>query len=109
MSTCRQGQASSRSTVLFVSIYWLQALQALQLKTTEEKLSWIFSVFDSDSGGTIEISEIEEIVSNIFDFADIKPDRRMIQACVMDVKRSVDRDNDGTITKEEFIENARQG
>ena len=36
-------------------------------------------------------------------------DRRMIQACVMDVKRSVDRDNDGTITKEEFIENARQG
>ena len=55
------------------------------------------------------MSEIEQIVSNIFDFADIKPDRRMTQACVKDVKRSVDRDNDGTITKEEFIENARQG
>lgn len=92
-----------------LSQYLSQALRALQLKTTEEKLDWIFSIFDSDSGGTIEISEIEQIVSNIFDFADIKPDRRMIQACVMDVKRSVDRDNDGTITKEEFIENARQG
>ena len=110
-STCRQ--ASNLSTVLFVlfvSIFVAsQALRALQLKTTEEKLDWVFSIFDSDSGGTIEISEIEQIVSNIFDFADIKPDRRMIQACVMDVKRSVDRDNDGTITKEEFIENARQG
>lgn len=87
----------------------MQALQVLQLKTTEEKLDWIFSIFDSDSGGTIEISEIEEIVSNIFEFAHIKPDRRMQQACVMDVKRSVDRDNDGTITREEFIQNARQG
>ena len=55
------------------------------------------------------MSEIEQIVSNIFHFADIKPDRRMIQACVMDIKRSVDRDNDGSITKEEFLENARQG
>ena len=108
LSTCRQ--ATNRSTVLFVSIFAaMQALQALQLNTTEEKLDWVFSIFDSDSGGTIEISEVEQIVSNIFDFADIKPDRRMIQACVMDVKRSVDRDNDGTITKEEFIENARQG
>ena len=87
----------------------LQALGALQLNTTEEKLDWIFCIFDSDSGGTIDISEIEQLVSNIFEFADIKPNRRMMHACVMDVKRSVDRDNDGTITRDEFINNARQG
>ena len=87
----------------------MQALGALQLNTTEEKLDWIFCIFDSDSGGTIEISEIEQLVSNIFEFADIKPNRRMMHACAMDVKRSVDRDNDGTITREEFINNARQG
>ena len=87
----------------------MQALRALQLNTTEEKLDWIFCIFDSDCGGTIEISEIEQMVTNIFEFAQIKPDRRMTQACVMDVKRSVDKDNDGTITKEEFIKNARQG
>ena len=85
----------------------LQAQRALSLNTIEEKLEWIFCIFDSDNGGTIEIDEIEDIVKNIFDFAGIRQSKVMLEACVTDVKCSVDKDNDGSITKEEFITNAR--
>ena len=37
----------------------------------------------------------------------MKQDEKIIEACVGDVKRSLDRNRDGTITKEEFITNAR--
>ena len=37
---------------------YMQAKQALKLNTMEEKLGWIFSVFDSDGGGTIDIGEM---------------------------------------------------
>ena len=37
----------------------------------------------------------------------MKKDEKIVEACVGDVKRSLDRDRDGNITKEEFINNAR--
>ena len=37
----------------------------------------------------------------------MKQDEKIIEACVGDVKRSLDRNRDGTISKEEFITNAR--
>ena len=40
----------------------MQAKQAIKLNTMEEKLGWIFSVFDSDG-------EIDVIVVGIFDFS----------------------------------------
>ena len=33
-----------------------QARLAMELKTPEEKLGWIFTLFDSDGGGEIEVS-----------------------------------------------------
>lgn len=49
----------------------------------------------------------QDIVRSIFDFSGMKQDEKIIEACVGDVKRSLDRDKDGNITKEEFINNAR--
>ena len=37
----------------------------------------------------------------------MKQDEKIIDACAGDVKRRLDRDKDGNITKEEFINNAR--
>ena len=85
---------------------YIQAKQALKLNTLEEKLGWIFCVFDSDGGGTIDICEIEEIVVGIFDFAGIKADEKILEACIKDVKDTLDADDDGTITKEEFVKHA---
>ena len=100
-------QARGGADISSINIVSLQAQRALSLNTIEEKLEWIFCIFDSDNGGTIEIDEIEDIVKNIFDFAGIRQSKVMLEACVTDVKCSVDKDNDGSITKEEFITNAR--
>ena len=40
---------------------WVEASQAPALDTTEEKLSWIFTAFDSDGGGSIDYEEITDI------------------------------------------------
>ena len=45
---------------------WVEASQAPALDTTEEKLSWIFTAFDSDGGGSIDPEEITEIVKWMF-------------------------------------------
>ena len=87
---------------------YMQAKQALKLNTMEEKLGWIFCVFDSDGGGTIDICEIEEIVVGIFDFAGIKANEEILEACIKDVKDTLDVDGDGSITKKEFVKNARK-
>ena len=51
---------------------------------------------------------LQEIVKSIIDFAGMKRDEKVIDACVLDVKRTLDRDHDGAITKEEFMVHARQ-
>ena len=49
----------------------------------------------------------QDIVRSIFDFSGMKQDEKIIEACVGDVRRSLDRNRDGLISKEEFINNAR--
>ena len=36
------------------------------INTPEEKLNWIFTAFDSDGGGSIDVEEISEIVLGCF-------------------------------------------
>ena len=56
----------------------------MMMSSPEEKLSWIFEIFDADggaannladfpllSGGIIEMDELEEVVEGIFKFAGI--------------------------------------
>ena len=38
--------------------YALQANNVTNLDTPEDKLNWIFTAFDTDGGGTIDIEEI---------------------------------------------------
>lgn len=87
---------------------YMLAKKALHLNTMEEKLGWIFCVFDSDGGGTIDICEIEEIVVGIFDFSGMKPDEKIVEACIKDVKDTLDVDGDGQITKDEFVKHAKK-
>ena len=44
-------------------LYWLG--------TPEEKLKWIFNVFDKDGGGSIDASEIQWMVSGLFAMAGV--------------------------------------
>ena len=78
------------------------------LNTVEEKLSWIFTAFDQDGGGSIDVEEIRDIVICLFRFAKIEEDEDLLFACVEDVRSTLDKDGDGDISKEEFVKNAMQ-
>ena len=85
---------------------WYQATNVKNMTTPEEKLNWIFTAFDADAGGSIDVHEIRDIVIWMFRFAGIEEDPDMIEACVIDVRATIDVDKNGDITKKEFINNA---
>ena len=43
-----------------------------QLQSLEDKLNWIFDVFDRDGGGTIDPAELRDIVHGLFCLAGIE-------------------------------------
>ena len=45
---------------------------------------------------------------SIIEFSGMKTDEKVVDACILDVKRSLDRDHDDCITKEEFMKNAKR-
>ena len=79
------------------------------LNTAEEKLGWIFTAFDADGGGTIDVEEIRfcrrlrdylhvicfysvfvlhirDIVVGLFRLAGLEEDEDLLYACTMDVR-----------------------
>lgn len=78
------------------------------LNTPEEKLGWIFTAFDADGGGSIDVEEIRDIVVGLFRLAGLEEDEDLLYACTMDVRASIDGDGDGDISKEEFVKNAME-
>ena len=71
---------------IFRSISWLSMLPSKlknqvkyspnknlipRLTTPEEKLKWIFNVFDKDGGGSIDAGEIQEMVGGLFAMAGV--------------------------------------
>ena len=44
----------------------------IQLRTLQEKLNWIFDVFDTDGSGSIDQSELHNIVHGLFCMAGIE-------------------------------------
>ena len=41
---------------------YMLAINATNLDSPEEKLNWMFNVFDKDGGGTISVDEIKELL-----------------------------------------------
>ena len=85
---------------------FLQADRVKNLDTPEDKLNWIFTAFDTDGGGSIDVEEIRDIVEGLFRLAGIEEDEDMLASCVTDVRAAIDDDGDGDISKKEFVKNA---
>ena len=85
---------------------FFQANNVTNLSTPEDKLNWMFTAFDADGGGSIDVDEIKDIVVGLFRLAGIEEDEDLLLVCVSDIKDAVDKDGDGEITKEEFVKNA---
>ena len=52
--------------ILFWLLCVLKVKSVKTINTPEEKLNWIFTAFDSDGGGSIDVEEIKEIVLGCF-------------------------------------------
>ena len=78
----------------------------IPLQSPSDKLDWIFTAFDKDGGGTIDVGEIRDIVEALFTMAGIDKEEDLVVACVTDISKAIDSDGDGDITKEEFVKNA---
>ena len=65
---------------------WYQATNVKNMTTPEEKLNWIFTAFDADAGGSIDVHEIRDIVVWMFRFAGIEEDADILESCVVDVR-----------------------
>ena len=72
----------------------------------EDRLEWIFNLFDEDGGGVIDMDEVIKMVMGIFRMNGGCEDKEVILACVLDLFDIIDVDGDGEITKEEFVDNA---
>merc|ERR1712227_657158 len=96
------------SNYLHLTTHKLDNCQVSDLESVEDKLSWIFTAFDSDGGGSIDYDEITDICQGLFRLAGIQEDEDMLAACVADVRATIDGDGDGDISKEEFVKNGMQ-
>ena len=84
----------------------MQAANLKKMQKPEEKLMWLFSAFDSDGGGSIDVDEIRDIVVWLFRLAGIEEDEDLLDSCSMDVRAVIDEDKNGDISMEEFVKNA---
>ena len=85
---------------------YMLAIHASTLSSPEEKLNWIFNVFDKDGGGSIDAKEIAMMMSGLYQMAGVELEDEEIRLAVEDVLTSIDEDGDGDVTKDEWLENA---
>merc|ERR1712106_52702 len=85
---------------------FMMASNATTLKSLEDKLNWIFNVYDKDGGGTIDPQELRDIVNGLFSMAGIDVPDEILDIRSKEMSAIIDVDGDGEITKEEFIKNA---
>ena len=72
--------------LLYLPSHKLGKPQVADLNSVEDKLSWIFTAFDSDGGGSIDYDEITDICQGLFRLAGIQEDEDMLASCVADVR-----------------------
>ena len=87
------------------------------MTTPEEKLKWIFNVFDKDGGGSIDAGEIKEMVGGLFAMAGVRKQETLCENknnsmflqvevgeeelldCTEEIMEAIDVDGDGDITQ----------
>lgn len=75
-----------KAVLLYLQTHKLCKCQVSDLESVEDKLSWIFTAFDSDGGGSIDYDEITDICQGLFRLAGIQEDEDMLASCVADVR-----------------------
>jgi len=90
---------------------FLLAVNVTAAGSPEEKLDWAFSMYDLDGNGWIDLIEMTKMVKSIYKL--IGPEQERIltsdhsetpEKKAAEIFRKMDLNNDGRITREEFIQ-----
>ena len=85
---------------------YMLAINATSLESPEDKLKWMFDVFDKDGGGTISPQEIRAMLQGLFEMSGQEFDEEDLDIASKGIMDVIDVDGDGEVTKKEFIANA---
>ncbi|XP_074643226.1 neurocalcin homolog [Tubulanus polymorphus] len=84
---------------------FLLAINITSSGKPEEKLNWAFQMYDIDGNGSIERSEMEEIIKAIYMMIGtvISAEEMSPQKRTNEIFDKMDKNKDGVLTKEEFV------
>ena len=85
---------------------YMLAINSTSLNSPEDKLKWMFDVFDKDGGGTISSEEIDVVLQGLFEMSGKDFEDNDLDQVTRDIMDAIDADGDGEVTKAEFVRNA---
>ena len=65
---------------------YMLAINATTLSSPEDKLTWVFNVFDGDGGGTIDATEINTMMVGLFEMAGAKVNEEQLAVRLFEPK-----------------------
>merc|ERR1712179_588392 len=85
---------------------YMCAINATSLSTPQDKLEWVFNIFDKDGGGTIDSNEIETMLVGLFEMSGAEVNEEDLKETCEEIMAAIDGDGDGEVTREEWVTNA---
>ena len=87
---------------------FMQIKRAMELTEIEEKLEWIFKIFDLDGQGYIDVLELQDVIEGVFRMVGKHSDKEEVMECLAEIRYAIDDDRDWKITKQEFVTNGQK-
>ena len=76
------------------------------LSSRNEKLNWIFNVYDDNCSGTIDPGEMADVVTGLYTMVGMNATEEIIETRTKEILEIVDTDGNGEISSEEFVTKA---